>query len=99
MVTIGSLLMRSAGPKCVFNLSPTRPCVQLPTLHLLTWRVHPKNQTLPGEGEQPADGETGSSAGGPDRLLPGTQPGRRGERGHDKKPPAGREECYPPPAE
>lgn len=60
-------------------LIPAHPCVQVQTLHLLTWRIHPKNQSLPGEGELPADGETGSSAGGSGRLLPGPQPGWRGD--------------------
>lgn len=61
-------------------LTPLR--VQIPAVHLLTRRFHPEDQTLPGEREQPADGEAGGPA-GPPRS-------RKSDRRDDEKPRAGK---------
>lgn len=75
----------------IFPRIPTPLCVQLPAVHLLTWCIHREDQSLPGEGEQTADGETGSSAGSPDQLLTGPCPRSTADWGDDKEPSAGRE--------
>uniref|UniRef100_A0A8C7X4S9 Centrosomal protein of 164 kDa n=1 Tax=Oryzias sinensis TaxID=183150 RepID=A0A8C7X4S9_9TELE len=61
-------------------------------VHLLSRSVHPKNQTLPGEGEQPAAGAAGSSAGGPGQLVSGPAPSG-GHGGGDENTSAGGPGC------
>lgn len=65
-----------------------RPQVQ--ALHLLPRRLHPENQTLPGEGEQQAGGAAGGSEDGAERLLAGRRPGGGAGRGRPQEPAAGK---------